>query len=91
MVYRIAHTPAAEDEYLSLPLHVQSRVARWYDLLKEDPRRAKTKRLEGHPELRRVHAGHDYVVLYTIRENERLILVVRVAHRREAYRHLPKL
>ncbi|MEK6716725.1 MAG: type II toxin-antitoxin system RelE/ParE family toxin [candidate division NC10 bacterium] len=43
------------------------------------------------PELRRVHAGHDYVILYTIREVERLILVVRVAHRREAYRHLPKL
>jgi mRNA interferase RelE/StbE len=61
------------------------------DLLEEDPRRASTKRLEGHPELRRVHAGKAYVIIYTIREAERLVLVVRVAHRREAYRHLPQL
>jgi len=45
--------------------------------------------LEGHPELRRVHVGKDYVVVYTIRGKEILVLVVRVGHRKGVYRRLP--
>jgi mRNA interferase RelE/StbE len=88
MVYRVAHTPQAEAEFLSLPAHVQKRVARWYELLAEDPRRLQTRQLEGHPDLRRVHASKDYVIVHAIRDEEVLVLVVRVGHRREVYRRL---
>jgi mRNA interferase RelE/StbE len=89
MTYRITHTPEAERQFLALPVHIQRRVARWYALLAEDPRRAQTRQLSGHPELRRVHAGHEYVIVFAVRESEVLVLIVRVGHRREIYRRLP--
>ena len=88
MRYHVAFTARAEKELDKLPHHVQSRIARWLDLLAEDPRRAGTKKLEGHPDLRRVHASKDYVIVYTVRDNELLVLVVRVTHRKDAYRGL---
>jgi mRNA interferase RelE/StbE len=88
MRYRVEFTPAAEREFDDLPRPVQRRVARWIDLLADDPRRTGTRQLEGRPELRRVHASKDYVILYAIRNRQLLILVVRVAHRKDAYRGL---
>ena len=88
MVYRVEFTPKAAREYRDLPAHVRKRILRWLTLLADDPRRAGARQLEGHPELRRVHAGKDYVVVYTIQDDCLLILIVRVAHRREAYRAL---
>jgi mRNA interferase RelE/StbE len=89
MAYRIAHTPEAEAELLALPVAIRRRVERWYALLAEDPRRPSTRQLSGRPELRRVHAGPDYVIVYTIRRAEVLVLIVRIGHRREVYRRLP--
>jgi mRNA interferase RelE/StbE len=88
MRYRIAFTPQAAKEFEELPRHVQKRVGRWIDLLACDPRREGTRKLQAHGELFRVHASKDYVILYAIREKEMLVLVVRVAHRKEAYRGL---
>ena len=88
MGYRVAFTPRAEKEVEALPRQVQKRVARWLDLLADDPRREGTKKLEGRGELRRVHVGRDYVIAYAVRAKEVLVLVVRVAHRREVYRGL---
>lgn len=87
--YQVQFTRKASLELRELPPQIQKRVARWMDLLAEDPRRRGTKQLEGHPELRRLHVGKDYVVVYTIRESEVLVLVVRVGHRKEVYRRLP--
>ena len=88
MPYAIKHTPKAEAEFLALPKHIQQRISRWYILLQEDPRRAQTKQLTGYPELRRVHASKDYVIVYTIRQSEVIVLIVRIGHRRKIYRNL---
>lgn len=88
MPYRLELTPRAEAELDRLPRHIQRRVARWLDLLADDPRRPGTKRLEARPELRRVHASKDYVIVYVVRHREVLVLVVRVAHRKDVYRGL---
>ncbi len=88
MRYRIAFTPRSEKELAALPRTVQKRIARWLLLLCDDPRRAGTKRLENLGELHRVHASKDYVIIYAIRDREVLVLVVRVAHRKDAYRGL---
>jgi mRNA interferase RelE/StbE len=86
--YRIEFAAKAADELRRLPKPVQKRVARWVELLSDDPRRLGTKQLEGRPELRRVHASKDYVIVYTIVERRLLVLVVRVAHRKGVYRRL---
>ena len=50
-----------------------------------EPRPHGAKALRGEPGLLRVRVG-DYRVIYTVEDNILLVLVVRIAHRREAYR-----
>lgn len=88
MPYRVELTRKAAKELQDLPKHVQRRVARWLDLLAVDPRCEGSKQLAGKRELRRAHVGKDYVILYTIRDVEVLVLVVRVANRKDVYRGL---
>ncbi|MDY7010101.1 MAG: type II toxin-antitoxin system RelE/ParE family toxin [Planctomycetota bacterium] len=88
MAYRVELTSKAHRELANLPRHAQKRIVRWLDMLAANPRRSKTRQLEGAAELRRVHAGKDYVIVYTIRQEQVLVLVVRIAHRKEVYRNL---
>lgn len=86
--YHVAFTERAQRELESLPRPVQKRVARWIDLLALDPRREGTKKLQGQGDLRRVHASKDYVILYCVRDRQVLVLIVRLAHRKDVYRGL---
>jgi len=88
MAYRVELTPKAAGELAALPRHVRKRIVRWLVLLGDNPHREGTKKLEGRGELRRVHASKDYVIIYTVRKREVLVLVLRVAHRKDAYRGL---
>ncbi len=85
MRYRIAFTARSASELEKLPRHIQKRIARWLMLLGDDPRREGTKKLEGHSRLRRVHAGKDYIIVYAVRDEEVLVLIVRVSHRKDVY------
>jgi mRNA interferase RelE/StbE len=53
--------------------------------LEENPHPLGCAKLAGHDDLWRIRSG-DYRVIYQIRESEMVVLVVRVGHRREAYR-----
>jgi mRNA interferase RelE/StbE len=88
MAYRIKLSATAERQLERLPAHIRKRVARWIELLAEDPHRSPSRQLEGYPDLRRVHASKDYVIVYSVLNDEVLVLIVRVAHRREVYRGL---
>jgi mRNA interferase RelE/StbE len=88
MAYQVNFTSSADKEFVSLPRHVQARLKRRIDLLATDPRGSGSKKLSGYPNLWRVHASKDYVVVYSIWDEEIVVLVVRVAHRREVYRGL---
>jgi mRNA interferase RelE/StbE len=88
MRYTIKFSARAEHDLGGLPIHVGKRIARWVELLAEDPFRRPSCQLEGYPELRRVHASKDYVIVYSVIGAEIVVLIVRVAHRREVYRRL---
>ena len=88
MAYTVKLSKKASREVERLPLHVRKRVARWLDLLAENPLRPPSKQLEGFPDLRRVHASKDYVIVYAVLDDEVVVLVVRVAHRGDVYRRL---
>ena len=81
-------TDSADRSFRKLPSHIQKRVQRWLDLLGEDPRRAGTRQLVGYPHIRRVHASKDYVILYTIDQQQVAIIVLRIENRRDVYRGL---
>jgi mRNA interferase RelE/StbE len=55
--------------------------------LSKDPRPAGVKKLAGMDNLYRIRCG-DYRVVYTIQDKKLLILVVRIAHRKEVYKNL---
>jgi mRNA interferase RelE/StbE len=86
MRYRIELTKRAAKELRDLPKQLQTRVAHWLDLLVTDPRCEGSKQLSAKKELRRVHAGRDYIIVYA--PMEKVVLVVRIASRSEAYRRL---
>ncbi len=85
--YEIRITDAAATELDALPRKkdrqaVASRILR----LAEEPRPSGCVKLSGHEELYRVRQGR-YRIVYTIEEDDRLVVVViRVADRKEAYR-----
>jgi len=77
MTYRIELTNRAAKELERFPKRIQKRIARWLDVLGVDPRCEGSKQLEGKDHLRRVPAGRDYVIVYTILDDVVVVLVVR--------------
>ncbi|MGH7121368.1 MAG: type II toxin-antitoxin system RelE family toxin [Acetobacteraceae bacterium] len=84
MTWHVAIAAAAEAELASLDPQIRTRITKRLDLLAGDPlRAANVKALGGG--LFRLRVG-DWRIIYTLTAAELLILVIRVAHRREAYR-----
>jgi mRNA interferase RelE/StbE len=85
MAYAVQFAPAAEREFRKLAREVQHRLRPRIDALAVDPRPAGAKKLKGHDYLWRIRTG-DYRIVYEIWNEILIVLVVHVAHRREAYR-----
>ena len=85
MSYKIEFKPAALRSFSILPKPIQKQIAKKIDALANNPRPPGVKKLSGGESRFRIRSG-DYRVVYEIRDNELLILVVRVGHRREVYR-----
>jgi len=85
--YEISLTPSAKRDLAGLPVAVQRRIARTIDGLAVDPRPRGSRLLAGRPTERiwRLRVG-DHRVLYEVRDSLLIVLVIRVAHRRDAYR-----
>ncbi|MGC8724846.1 MAG: type II toxin-antitoxin system RelE family toxin [Acidobacteriota bacterium] len=85
MAYRLELKPSAAKSLSKLPRAVQRAIAAVLEGLIENPRPRGVTKLAGAEDLYRVRAG-DYRVVYTIRDQLLLVLVVRIAHRKEVYR-----
>lgn len=85
MPYQIEFTPAARRQYQKLPDAVRQRVRPRLRALAEDPRPAGAKKLAAPIDLFRIRVG-DYRIVYEVRDRVLVVLVVTVAHRRDAYR-----
>jgi mRNA interferase RelE/StbE len=55
--------------------------------LAQNPRPQGCKKLQGYKELYRIPSGN-YRIVYTIKEKNLLVFVVRVGHRKDIYRRL---
>ncbi len=83
--YRIELKPSAVRDLADLEKRDRTRVARKIDALALNPCPPGAEKLKGTEALWRIRAG-DYRIIYTIRNEILLVLVVRVGHRREVYR-----
>ena len=83
--YRIRFAPSARRQLEDLPRKVQQRIAAHVDPLAVSPRPRGSIKLEGEDDLYRIRVGK-YRVIYAIRDEELIVLVLRVGHRRDVYR-----
>jgi len=85
MAYQVLLRPAAKRDWKKLPRHVLLRVEQILLTLKETPRPHGVVRLAGTHDRWRVRIG-DYRVIYQIDDTLQEVTILRIAHRRDAYR-----
>ena len=85
MAYSVEIAPAAERQLRKLPAFVQARIVRCLRRLGENPRPPGAKKLAKAESLYRARVG-DYRIVYELREKERAVVVVKIAHRGTVYR-----
>ncbi len=85
MSYRVIVKPSAERAVERLPLAVATRVVAAMTALADDPRPPGCKKMQGTPNLWRIRTG-DYRIVYEIYDREIVIVVLKIAHRKDVYR-----
>ena len=85
--YSVEFTRSAEKEFGRLPRKLQLRAAEAIALLSENPysELIKVKKLKGAEDLYRIRVA-DYRIVYELRDERLIILVIKIGHRREIYR-----
>ena len=82
--YRLSIKPSAAKEIEALPKNDRIRVIKRIKGLAENPRPPGSEKLSGNDKYR-VRQGQ-YRIVYSVLDQELIVLVVKVAHRREVYR-----
>jgi mRNA interferase RelE/StbE len=85
MRYEIIIKPAAEKSLDRIPKPNRSRIADALEKLRNNPRPPGVLKMSGAENLWRIRIG-DYRVVYEIHDDRLIVLVLRVAHRKDVYR-----
>ncbi len=85
--FRIEFAPAAVRQIRSLPAKIQVRIRTRVDALGLDPRPTDSRKLRGTEDIYRVRIG-EYRILYQVRDDILLVLVVSVRKREDVYKKL---
>lgn len=83
--YQVGLLPAAARQLRKLDSSAAARVTAALHLLAVDPRPPGAKALTGRPGVLRVRTG-DHRILYRVEDDELVVVVVALGHRREVYR-----
>ena len=84
MPYSIELTRQAEKDLAGLPTRIQRQIGARIDSLADDPRPDGVVKLKGAQNEYRVRSG-DYRILYQIFDDRIVVVVVRIADRKDAY------
>ncbi len=85
-MYHIKFSRPAEKDYKKLPREIAERVDKAIKPLADEPRPANCKKLQN-SHFYRIRVG-DYRILYEIKEDTVIILVLRIRHRKEVYKNI---
>jgi len=84
--YRVLIKPSAAREIEAVDRkRERQRIVAKVLALAEEPRPAGCEKLAGESDRYRIRVGH-YRIVYSIADDELVVLVVRVAHRKDVYR-----
>ena len=84
-MYNIFYKKSVEKDLRKLPKSVMTAVIKKIQTLAKNPQPNGSVKLRGSTNLYRVRHS-DYRIIYSINNDELVILVVKVAHRKEVYR-----
>jgi mRNA interferase RelE/StbE len=84
LTYQVSLAPSAKKELDVLPTKTVQRITEAMDGLAEDPRPRGSLKLQGEKNLYRIRVG-TYRVIYEIHDEQVLVWVVRIRHRKDAY------
>ncbi len=82
--YEVEFVKSAQKELNKLPRQISLRVVKAIYKLRKDPRKGDVRPMVGTKSWR-LRVG-DYRVVYHIQDNRLLVLIIRIRHRKEAYR-----
>ena len=85
MAYTVRIMESVQKAIRKLPKEIQERVFAAISLLRETPRPPNVRKLQGMENSWRIRVS-DYRIIYSIEDKELLILILKVANRKEAYR-----
>jgi mRNA interferase RelE/StbE len=85
MSYEVTVSKAAQRQWRKLPANTKARIGKALLALEEEPRPGGVVKLKGAVDRWRIRVGN-YRIIYRIEDNKRLVVVLVIAHRREAYR-----
>lgn len=86
MKYEVEISESAEKSLEKIPKKDRLKILEKIDALEQDPLPTGSIKLKGYKEvLHRIRSG-DYRVVYSIKQDVLIILVVEIGHRREIYR-----
>ena len=83
--YSITFARSARKELQALDATVATRVLRRLEVLSISPRPAGVIKIEGAEDLWRLRVG-DWRVIYRISDREKLVDIIAIRHRKDAYR-----
>ena len=83
-VYSIEYVPSAKKSLNALPKNAHKNIAKAIHKLKANPRPPGCEKLKTRDAFR-IREG-DYRVIYEIHDAVLIVLVIKIAHRREVYR-----
>ena len=85
--FKVLIKPSAKKELQSIPTKKdRQRIVRRIQSLSDNPRPIGCQKLSGYDRYR-VRQGH-YRIVYEIREDEIVVVIVKIGHRRDVYRNL---
>lgn len=84
MAYRVELSSRADRQFRKFPAQVRDRLQKHIDALAENPRPHGVRKLEGDENAYRIRVG-DYRILYEIHDQVLVVIVLKVADRKEAY------
>lgn len=87
MAYEIEFTRAAVKAFDKLQVKDRRRLSDALDELERDPHSQGSRKIAGSEGLFRVRVG-DYRIVYRVEEEQLVVLVVRLGHRKDVYRGL---
>ena len=87
MKYRIEFKSSAAKALRKIPKSDQKRIARKIDSLSENLPDSAITKMKGDNPFHRIRVG-DYRIIYEIQGDILLIVILKIGHRKEVYRHL---